>query len=74
MDTAAKTFTVKLASGETQTIHFGSKTRIRKDGAPGTSEDIVAGQKVRGTERKDDAGDLVASTVNVGEGKAKPAQ
>jgi hypothetical protein len=71
VDNDAKTFTVTLASGESQTIHFTSTTRIKKDGAPGTSADIVAGQKVRGTERKNDAGDWVASTVNLGEPKPR---
>ena len=65
VDSAAKTFTI--------TLHMGSKTKIKKDGEPATSEDIVVGQRVRGYEHKDEAGTLVATTVNIGEKKKAAA-
>jgi hypothetical protein len=73
VDATAKTITVTLASGATQVIHVGSKSKIRKDGEPGTFADAVAGQKVRGSAHKDDSGDWVANTVVIGEPKPKAA-
>jgi hypothetical protein len=74
-DSDAKTITVTLANGESQTIKITSKTRIKKgpDGEPATLADATAGQKIRGYEHKDDAGDWVATTVNIGERKPKTA-
>src|ERR1019366_1410843 len=74
VDTDAKTFTITQASGASQTIHIGAKTKIKKDNQPATSADIVAGQKVKGYEHKDDSGDWVANTVNIGEPKPKAAK
>ena len=74
VDTDAKTFTVTLASGASQTIHITSRTRIRKDGQPATLADAAAGLKVSGTEREDDSGNWVANTVNIGEPKPNPPQ
>ena len=34
VDGSAKTITITLTSGDSQTIHIGSKTRITKDGEP----------------------------------------
>jgi hypothetical protein len=73
VDNDAKTITITSASGVTQTIHISSKTRIKKDGEPATFADATVGEKVRGTERQDDAGNWTASTVNIGEPKPKPA-
>ncbi len=74
VDNDAKTFTITMANGTTQTIHYTSKTIIKKNRQPATSADIVVGQKARGTERKADSGDWVASTVNIGEPKPKAAK
>ena len=73
VDKDAKTITITLASGASQTIHISSKTRITKDNEPGVFADAVVGQKVRGTERQDDSGNWVASTMNIGEPKPKAA-
>jgi hypothetical protein len=72
VDATAKTITVTLTSGASQTIHIGSKTKIKKDMEPATLADAAAGQKVKGSAHKDDSGDWVANTVNIGETK-KPA-
>lgn len=76
VDAAAKTITVTLASGATETLSITSKTKIKKDGEPATLADAAAGQKVKGSSHKNDAGDWVATTVNIGETKkaAPPAQ
>jgi Cu/Ag efflux protein CusF len=71
VDSAAKTITVTMAKGNSQTIHLTSKTRIKKDGEPATLADAVVGDKVKGYEHKDDSGDWVAGSVNLGETKAK---
>jgi hypothetical protein len=73
VDNDAKTITVTLANGSSQTIHIGSKSHIKKDGEAATLADAAAGQKVRGTDHKDDAGNWVANTVNIGEPKPKAA-
>jgi len=73
VDSDAKTITVTLASGDSQTIKITSKTRIKKDGEAATLADAAAGQKVQGYERKNDAGDWVAGSVNIGEMKPKAA-
>jgi len=73
VDSDAKTITVTLASGASQTLKVGAKTKIKKDGEPATLADIAAGQKVKGYEHKGESGDWVANTVNIGEPKPKPA-
>jgi hypothetical protein len=72
-DSDAKTITITLASGASQTLHITSNTKIRKDGEPGTFADAVVGQKIRASERQDDSGNWVATTVNIGEPKPKAA-
>jgi hypothetical protein len=73
VDADAKTITVTPAKeGASQTLHIVAKTRIRKDGQPGTFADATVGAKVRGSAHKDDSGDWVANTVVIGELK-KPA-
>ena len=72
-DSDAKTITVTLASGDSQTIKITSRTKIKKDGEPATLADAVAGQKVQGYEHKNDAGDWVAGSVIIGEVKPKAA-
>ena len=72
-DSDAKTITVTLANGESQTIKVNSKTRIKKNGEAATLADATAGQKVRGYEHKDDAGDWIAGSVNIDEMKPKTA-
>ncbi len=71
VDKDAKTITITLASGASQTIHITSNSKIKKDGEPGTFADAVVGQKVRASERQDDSGNWVATTVNIGEPKSK---
>jgi hypothetical protein len=75
VDKDAKTITITLANGTSQTIQITSNTKIKKDGQPGTFADAVAGQKVRASEHQDDSGNWVATTVNIGEPKpsAPPA-
>jgi hypothetical protein len=74
VDADAKTITVTLTKdGTSQTLHVVAKTRIRKDGQPGTFADATVGAKVRGSAHKDDSGDWVANTVVIGEPKPKPA-
>ncbi len=73
VDKDAKTITITLASGASQTIHITSDTKIKKDGKPGIFADAVVGQKVRAFERQDDSGNWVVSTVNIGEPKLKAA-
>jgi len=67
VDKDAKTITITLASGASQTLHITSKTKITNDGEPGVFADAVAGQRVKGSERQDDSGNWVAGTVNIGE-------
>ena len=67
VDKDAKTITITLASGASQTLHITSKTKITKDGEPGVFADAVAGKRVKGSERQDDSGNWVAGTVNIGE-------
>jgi hypothetical protein len=62
VDTAAATVTVG-----TLTINITSETKITKDGKPATLSDIVVGETVGGSYKKDDAGKLNAATLRVGE-------
>ena len=73
VDSDAKTITITLANGASQTIHVTSNTKIKKDGEPGVFADAVVGEKVRASERQDDSGNWVATTVNIGEPKPKAA-
>jgi|SRR5271157_312107 len=73
VDKDAKTITITLASGASQTIHVTSNTKIRKDGEPGVFADAVVGQKVRASERQDESGNWVATTVSIGEPKSRTA-
>lgn len=71
VDATAKTFTITMKSGQTRVYHVTSKTTIKKDGDPATFTDIAEGVKVRGAVHKDDSGDLIATTVLIGEVKPK---
>jgi hypothetical protein len=73
VDKDAKTITITLASGASQTIRTSSKTKITKDGEPALFADAVVGQKVRGTERQDVSGNWAATTMIIGEPKPKAA-
>lgn len=71
VDSDAKTITFSMASGTSHTVHITSKTKIKKDNEPATLADAAEGLQVSGTYRADDAGDWQASTVNIGQTKAK---
>lgn len=62
VDAAAATVTV----GKT-TINITSETKITKDGKPATLSEIVVGDTVGGSYKKDDAGKSNATTLNAGE-------
>jgi hypothetical protein len=69
VDTAAMTITI----GES-TINITSETKISKDGQPATLSDIVVGDTVSASYKKDDAGKLNATTIRDGKKKkAAPA-
>ena len=61
VDTAAMTLTV----GET-TIVVTSETKISKDGKPATLSDIMVGDNVIASGKKDDSGKFVATKINDG--------
>jgi Cu/Ag efflux protein CusF len=71
VDSSAKTITITLASGASQTLHIGAKTRLKKDGQAATLADATVGEKIRGSAHKDESGDWVANTVTIGEPKPK---
>jgi hypothetical protein len=71
VDSVAKIFTVTSASGTSKTLHVTSMTRIKKDGVPATFADVAVGDKVKGAERKDDSGNMVARTINIGDATPK---
>lgn len=73
IDKDAKTITFTMASGTSHTLKITSKTRIKKDGEDATLDDATVGEHVSGTERQNEAGDWVASTVNIGHPKPKAA-
>jgi hypothetical protein len=73
VDADAKIIVVTLSSGAMQTNHIAAKTRIRKDGQPATLADAAAGQKVRGSAHKNEAGEWEANTVVIGDVKPKAA-
>ena len=61
VDPTAMTFTVG-----TLTIAITSQTKISKDGQPAVFADITAGELIRGSYKKDDAGKLHATVVRIG--------
>jgi hypothetical protein len=66
VDTAASTVTVgKL------TINVTSETKITKDSHPATLSEIVVGGNVSGYYKKDDAGKLNATHINIGKTESK---
>jgi hypothetical protein len=69
VDTNAMTFTV----GQ-RTFNITSETRITKNGEPATLEDIAVGDKVGGAYKKDDDGNLDATTVHDGKKKTSDMQ
>jgi Cu/Ag efflux protein CusF len=73
VDSDAKTITISLDSGKSQTLHVTSKTRIRKDGQPATLADVTVGQRVAGGYHEDESGNLVANTIAIGQPKPKAA-
>ena len=74
VDATAKTITVTLASGTSETFQVTAKTRIRKDGSPATLDDATVGEKIRLSARKNQAGDWVAGAISIGQPrKAAPA-
>jgi hypothetical protein len=64
VDTAAMTITI----GES-TINITSETKISKDGKPATLSDIVVGDAVSASYKKDEAGKLNATTIRDGKKK-----
>ena len=61
VDQTAKTITVGK-----RTFLITSETKIKKDGKPATLQDGVQGEEVSGYVKPNDAGKLVATTVNFG--------
>jgi hypothetical protein len=72
VDQDAKTITL-TAAGKDHTLKVTSATVIKKDGEPAMLTDVTVGEHVYGQERVNDAGDLVARTVNIGQPKPKAA-
>jgi hypothetical protein len=66
VDATALTFTVG-----TNTLVVGSATKISKDGQPGVFSDITVGESVHAGYKKDAEGKLNATSVRIGEAKAK---
>ena len=66
VDTNAMTLTVAAL-----TFNITSKTKISKAGQPATLSEIAAGDAVRGSYKKDDAGKLNATAIR--DGKAPKA-
>ena len=62
VDAAAATVSVG-----TLTINITSETKITKNGKPATLSDITVGEKISGSYKKDEAGKLDASSINIGE-------
>ena len=67
VDTAAGTVTV----GQT-TITITSTTKIKKQGQPATIADITVGENITGQYKKDEAGKLNATVINIGGKGEKP--
>jgi hypothetical protein len=73
VDIGAKTITVTLRNGTSETVQVTSKTRMSKDGAPATLEDATVGEPILAVARKDDAGNWVAFRIRFGAPKKKAA-
>jgi hypothetical protein len=71
VDSDAKTITITMANGTTHVLHITSDTKFKKDGEPAVMADATVGQKIRGAYKKDDSGDWVARTVDIGEPKPR---
>lgn len=70
VDQSAKTITVGK-----RTFLITSESKIKKDGKPALLQDGVVGEEVSGYVKPNDAGKLVATTVNFGpKSTAKPAE
>lgn len=67
VDAAAGTVTV----GQT-TITITSTTKIKKQGQPATIADITVGENITGQYKKDEAGKLNATVINIGGKGEKP--
>jgi hypothetical protein len=63
---AAVDQTTKSISVGKRTFLITSETKIKKDGKPATLQDGVVGEEVSGYVKPNDAGKLVATTVNFG--------
>ncbi|HEX7570643.1 MAG TPA: hypothetical protein VF492_09070 [Verrucomicrobiae bacterium] len=61
VDSTAMTVTVG-----TKTYNVTADTKITKDRKPATLADITAGENIGGFAKKDDAGKLNATTINIG--------
>lgn len=69
VDTAKMTLTVG-----SQVVHVTSETKISKAGKPATLSEIVVGDMVGGSAKKDEAGNLNAAIIRVGEIPKFPKQ
>jgi hypothetical protein len=63
---AAVDQTAKTISVGKRTFQITSETKIKKDGKPATLQDGMVGEEVSGYIKPNDAGKLVATTVNFG--------
>ena len=66
VDAAAATVSVGK-----MTVHITSETKITKDGKPATLSDITVGEKISGYAKKDEAGKLDATVINLGKVEGK---
>ena len=73
VDATAETLTITTTKGETKVLHIDSKTKIKKDGEAATLADATAGLRVMVSYHSNAAGDLVATTVNMGQHKKADA-
>lgn len=69
VDTAKMTLTVG-----SQVVHVTSETKISKGGKPATLSEIAVGDLVGGSAKKDEAGNLNAAIIRVGEIPKFPKQ
>jgi Cu/Ag efflux protein CusF len=63
--------TVTLAGATAKTVKITSKTKIYNEGQPGTLSDVTVGAHVYGQEHEDADGNMVASTLRIGEPKRR---
>src|SRR6516165_10204347 len=63
---AAVDQTAKTIGVGKRTFQITSETKIKKDGKPATLQDGMVGEEVSGYVKPNDAGKLVATTVNFG--------